>query len=103
MSNCMRDDCKRRATHHLVAKLWARGYPKSSAPITATIGILLCRDHAHEAASTEDVLTDAFWGAVDGITRAMGKVPVDRASLELTPTRGIPDKETFAVPPQRRH
>lgn len=83
---CGRADCARSGTHYLVAKVWARGYPKSSTPISSVIGMQFCKDHAHDEAKSQELIGDEFWDVVDAMTR--NRAPVDRASLELVPTRG---------------
>ena len=88
MTACARKDCRHAGTHYIVVKAWPEGYAKSTPPLSVTIGLQFCRDHAAEEVRDGYIVTDAFWANLDRITRQLRHVAPDRASVELLALRG---------------
>jgi hypothetical protein len=97
MKKCDRKDCTRRATHHLVAKVWALGSTKADTPITSVIGLTFCKSHARDEADSLALIGEEFWRVLFAATRSLGKMPPDPASLELTPMRGDAEEALAAM------
>ena len=88
---CAHRDCIKSATHHIGFRAWAKGFPKSSAPFTAGISLMLCHPHAIEATKdVETIVTDEGWGQICAIIVQAGKALPDRASVELFTIKGDP-------------
>lgn len=88
MSQCARFECRRSGTHYLVVRAWPQGYAKSTPPLSVTLGMQFCRDHAVEEVRDKHCVTDDFWDKLVHITQQIRKVSPDRASVELLALRG---------------
>jgi hypothetical protein len=44
-AKCGHDGCDKRAKWTLQISIWAKGYPKSSTPITMQLSVKMCDDH----------------------------------------------------------
>jgi hypothetical protein len=87
---CSSKGCKRFGTHHLQAKVWAKGYPRDSHdPLTAEHGMQFCEECAKVEAISKATVNDAWWTAIEYATQACGFAMPDRDSLEFVVVEGL--------------
>lgn len=80
---CDRKGCPRPPEWRIGFKVWAKGYDKSSTPLSAEIGMFLC-DPCGRETKPEDLVTDEGWAMIVGACRARRVAEPDRASIEVT-------------------
>lgn len=85
-ARCSHKDCIAPARFVMQIKMWAKGYPKTSTPITARFSIKVCPNHKY------DVTPETFWtvegkarirDAIAGVGRA--EPNFDSAEFEWVP------------------
>jgi hypothetical protein len=61
MHLCSRKGCKRFGTHHLQARMWAKGYPRASHdPLTAEHGMQFCEECAKAEVVNKEGITEGW-------------------------------------------
>jgi hypothetical protein len=83
MRKCNRAGCSNNARWRLGFKVWAIGHSKSSVPLEATVGLVLCDDHKADATPSW-LLTPEGIALINAELAKRGKAPINPASAELT-------------------
>jgi hypothetical protein len=61
--------------------VWAKGYPKTTVPIKAEVGMQFCRVHRSDFSISD--IGPALGELLEGITKAMGRAEPDLEGAEL--------------------
>jgi len=81
-ARCMAKDCIAPATHILVIKTWAKGYPKTSTPLESMVTCKVCPNHFNHIDPNDFWTEDAMTQITDAL-RSLGRTDPDFKSSEF--------------------
>ena len=84
---CNRTGCELKAKFRVGARLWAKGYPKSSPPAEMSSGLVVCDHHKAEPGPIGEFFTREMREVLELNFASRGKVPPDFDGAEWVFTR----------------
>lgn len=81
--DCNRKGCANKARWQIGFRVWARGHPKTSTPLSALAGIAVCED-CKGSAEVSDFMMPEGVAMLNNALAQRGKAPVDPSTAELT-------------------